>query len=171
MASTPPDSKKGGDSDSDDYSMTKRSYDEMSRDTDDDNDNCSSPTGFSVPHVSRNKRKLRKFRTEPLEDSIDYQAVQSALSLLRSRMSELKQHVKELNHFKKRIEHAHDMKELKRLVLNSTDYLNEITYKGCYIKCPTIQWKYNIGLDLEILNDKSYESIDEKYEIIERDKL
>lgn len=121
--------------------------------------------------ISRSKRRLLNFQTEPLDANIDYQALKSSLSLLQSRLNSIKRDIRELNSFKKQIWNSDDGKSLQRLVLTNSDYLKEITYKGCFVKCPTIQWNQNFGINLEVLDDESYETINENYEIIKRDKL
>lgn len=131
----------------------------------------------SLPHDTQ--KKLKTLQTVPLEENMDYVALQSALELLQARMVQIHGEIKELVHFKNVIKQTSGVKEATKLITNNSDYLKEIHYKGCYAKCPVVNWERDYGLDMKVLTthygssdiSECYETINEQYEIIKRDKL
>lgn len=112
--------------------------------------------------------KLSKFKKEPLAENIDYISLQSSLSLLRSRLFDIKKDIKELNALKQNIKSCEDVKAITKLISSNADYLNEISYKGAFIKCPEIDWKKDYGLDIDDIqsNNEDLTKINDNYEII-----
>lgn len=120
--------------------------------------------------VKKTKDKLEMFQKESLQDSVDYISLQSSLELLQSRAEQIKRDMKELSNLKRCIRDTSSVKDIARILKNNKSYLNEINYKGSYIKCPAINWSRDYGLDMDLLNETT-EQINGQYEIIKRDKL
>ncbi|KAH3675056.1 hypothetical protein WICMUC_002888 [Wickerhamomyces mucosus] len=118
--------------------------------------------------------KLSKFQQSSLEKNVDFNALQSALDLLGSRLNSIEKEIKELNNLKKTIKSAKDLKSIKSHLFSRENYLNEISYRGAFIKCPKINWNDNYSIDLDKLNDWSKldeYGISESYEILAKDNI
>lgn len=123
--------------------------------------------------------KLARFQAIPLEDTIDYQAISSALSLLESRLYRIKSDIKDLKDLKKTLRGAKDLKELSSSIHSNQSYLKEISYKGVVVKCPIINWKRDYDIDIDKLKDpemllrynEEKDRVGQKYEVIRRSSV
>lgn len=117
--------------------------------------------------------KLEQFQQEPLEDSVNYMALQSSLALLQSRLKQLKGDMKELASLKQCIRETSSVKEAAALIHNNQSYLQEIQYRGCVIKCPEIDWlrDYDVEMDCLLAGNDLTHKITDRYEILKRDRL
>jgi hypothetical protein len=150
------------------------------------NNAMESKTGDQVKRVKTNgasvkleekpiSTKLEQFRSEPLENNVDYISLQSSLSLLRSRLYDIKHDIRDLKGLKQTIKASDDTKTIAKLISSNTNYLKEISYKGCHIKCPEIDWKNDYDINLDELktneDDEALSKINDNYEILKRDEI
>jgi hypothetical protein len=130
---------------------------------------CNSQT---MPLINTKKTKMQQFQDEPLEENVDFLSLESSLGLLQTRAAQIKRDMKELTNLKRCIRETSSVKDVTRLVKNNQGYLNEINYKGSYIRCPVINWERDYGIDIDALGkNEPIEKINEQYEIVKRDKL
>lgn len=128
---------------------------------------------FDLGKISKSE-KLINFQSSPLDDNVDYISLKSSLDLLKSRSLQIQRDMKELVNLKRCIRTVSDVKEVVSLINTNRDYLREIEYTGSCIKCPRINWSRDYDVDMETLqmdNDTFTNEINERYEIIKRDKL